>query len=310
VGLQPKVQGLWSDPLSVEAIKDDDLPALFCAADQSATRSRVFHVTLTAMNLGLLALGALFDVASSHTEYKRAFSIASAVCFLLTVFITILVAALKLEQKWYLGRAVAESVKTLSWKYMMRVDSETGISGDTPEKRLTIDLGAILGEFQEIGSLLGGKAAGKDQISSAMKAMRNATFSERKGTYMEQRIKQQRDWYSTKSGKNKSTSYLFLVALVLCQFLAVITSAISIVKEQVNFAPLFAAIASSLIAWAQLRQYDELAQSYGMAAQELGLIEEQGKQDVPELDFPQFVVKAETAISREHTLWRARRVGR
>jgi hypothetical protein len=226
------------------------------------------------------------------------------------VFITILVAALKLEQKWYLGRAVAESVKTLSWKYMMRVDSETGIAGDTPEKRLTIDLGAILGEFQEIGSLLGGKAAGKDQISSAMKAVRNATFSDRKQTYMEQRIKQQRDWYSIKSGKSKSASYLFLAALIVCQFLAVITSAISIVKEQVNLAPLFAAVASSLIAWAQLRQYDELAQSYGMAAQELGLIDEQGKQDIPELDFPQFVVKAETAISREHTLWRARRVGK
>ncbi|MFL6389597.1 MAG: DUF4231 domain-containing protein [Terriglobales bacterium] len=296
--------------MNQQMIRDDDLPALFCAADQAASRSRLLHVTLTATNLGLLALGALFDVASPHTEYKRVFSIASAICFLLTVFITITLAALKLEQKWYLGRAVAESVKTLSWKYMMRVDSETGISADTPEKRLTIDLGAILGEFQEIGSLLGGKAAGKDQISSAMKAVRSATFSDRKQTYMEQRIKQQRDWYSTKSGKNKSTSYLFLIALILCQFLAVVTSAISIVKEQVNLAPLFAAVASSLIAWAQLRQYDELAQSYGMAAQELGLIEEQGKQDVPELDFPQFVVKAETAISREHTLWRARRVGK
>jgi hypothetical protein len=265
---------------------------------------------LTAMNLGLLALGALFDVVSSHVTHKRAFAVASAVCFLLTVFVTIVAAALKLEQKWYLGRAVAESVKTLSWKYMMRVDSESGTTVETAENRLTGDLRAILEEFQEIGSMLGGKAAVKDQISGAMKTVRGASFADRKQTYMEQRVAQQRNWYSVKSGHNKNASSFLLTALIGCQFIAVVISGISIVNEQLNFAPLFAAVASSLIAWAQLRQYDELAQSYGMAAQELGLVEEQGKQEMPESDFSQFVVRAETAISREHTLWRARRVGK
>jgi len=304
------MQGVWSDSLSTQAIKDDDLPALFCAADQAANRSRRQHVALTAMNLTLLALGALFDVVSSHVAHKRAFAVASAVCFLLTVFVTIVAAALKLEQKWYLGRAVAESVKTLSWKYMMRVDPESGTGGGTPEDRLTGDLRAILEEFQEIGSLLGGKTAVRDQISGVMKTVRGAGFADRKQTYMEQRVGQQRGWYSVKSGQNKNASSFLIVALIGCQFIAVVISGISIVNEQLNFAPLFAATASSLIAWGQLRQYDELAQSYGMAAQELGLVEEQGKQEIPESDFSQFVVMAETAISREHTLWRARRVGK
>ena len=157
--------------------------------------------------------------------------------------------------------------------------------------------------------MLGGKTAVKDQISNVMKIVRGANFTDRKETYMEQRVGQQRDWYSVKSGENKASSFL-LIALIGCQFLAVITSGISIVNEQLNYGPLFAAVASSLIAWAQLRQYDELAQSYGMAAQELGLVEEQGKHEISEPDFSQFVVRAETAISREHTLWRARRVGR
>lgn len=294
----------------MSTVKDDDLPALFCAADQAASRSRQQHVMLTAMNLGLLALGALFDVASSHVAYKRAFGVASAVCFLLTVFVTIIAGALKLEQKWYFGRAVAESAKTLSWKYMMRVDSESGNSAGTPENKLISDLRAILEEFQEMGSMLGGKAAVKDQISGAMKIMRGANFTYRKQTYIEQRVRQQRDWYSVRSGQNKNASSFLLIALIGCQFIAVVMSGISIMNEHLNFAPLFAAVASSLIAWSQLRQYDELAQSYGMAAQELGLIEEQGKQEIPESDFSQFVVRAETAISREHTLWRARRVGK
>lgn len=70
---------------------------------------------------------------------------------------------------------------------------------------------------------------------------------------------------------------------------------------------LLTTIASSFIAWLQVKQHQELSQSYSIAAQELGLILEQGQHIHTEEDFCAFVSDSENAISREHTLWVARR---
>ena len=74
-----------------------------------------------------------------------------------------------------------------------------------------------------------------------------------------------------------------------------------------NLVGVFSALASALVAWLQVRQHEELAQSYAVAALELGFIEEQGSRLGSDADFSNFVGDAENAISREHTLWIARR---
>jgi len=70
---------------------------------------------------------------------------------------------------------------------------------------------------------------------------------------------------------------------------------------------LFTCLASALIAWVQLKQHKELAQSYSIAEVELGFIQEQGQHITTDREFSDFVGDAENAISREHTLWIARR---
>ena len=66
-------------------------------------------------------------------------------------------------------------------------------------------------------------------------------------------------------------------------------------------------MAASLIAWMQVKRYQELAQSYGLATQELGLIASRGLHVASDEELSKFVAESETAISREHTLWTARR---
>lgn len=58
-----------------------------------------------------------------------------------------------------------------------------------------------------------------------------------------------------------------------------------------------------------MRQHEELAQSYAVAALELGFIEEQVGRVSDDKGLSAFVADAESAISREHTLWIARRDG-
>jgi len=74
-----------------------------------------------------------------------------------------------------------------------------------------------------------------------------------------------------------------------------------------NLTGVFSAVASALVAWLQVRQHEELAQSYAAAALELGFIEEEASRIPDEQAFSAFVAEAENAIAREHAMWVARR---
>jgi hypothetical protein len=70
---------------------------------------------------------------------------------------------------------------------------------------------------------------------------------------------------------------------------------------------LFAAMANAFVAWPQVKQHESVAQAYAIATMDLGLIQEQGARIEGDAQLAAFVADAENAISREHTLWVARR---
>ena len=59
----------------------------------------------------------------------------------------------------------------------------------------------------------------------------------------------------------------------------------------------------ALIARLQVRQHDELSQTYSVAALDLGFIEEQGAAITTEKDLSSLLADAENTVSREHSLW-------
>ncbi|HDQ2581608.1 TPA: SLATT domain-containing protein [Morganella morganii] len=71
---------------------------------------------------------------------------------------------------------------------------------------------------------------------------------------------------------------------------------------------LITTIISALIGWVQIKKYNELSASYALTAHEIGLIKEQSYYISSEKDFLDFIRDAETAFSREHTQWQARRI--
>jgi len=75
----------------------------------------------------------------------------------------------------------------------------------------------------------------------------------------------------------------------------------------VNLTGLFAAMANAFVAWPQVKQHESVAQAYAIATMDLGLIQEQGARIEGDAQLAAFVADAENAISREHTLWVARR---
>jgi hypothetical protein len=100
---------------------------------------------------------------------------------------------------------------------------------------------------------------------------------------------------------------LRLAAIVLegGGLLAGVLTAVGWVK--VDLLGFFAAATATLAAWLQTKQHETLGRAYAITSQELAVVHSDWKGDRTEEDWAQFVDKAEEAISREHTLWRASR---
>lgn len=142
-----------------------------------------------------------------------------------------------------------------------------------------------------------------------MESIRNLSAMERKEYYINERIKEQKKWYSDKAEFNKRKYDMWFVVIILAQFLSLV-SIIVLIKNPTldwNLVGLFTTISAAAISWLQLKQHQELKQAYTTAAQELNFIEASSSTVTTENELSRFVLDSENAISREHTLWLAQR---
>ena len=142
-----------------------------------------------------------------------------------------------------------------------------------------------------------------------MESIRNLSAMERKEYYINERIKEQKKWYSDKAEFNKRKYDMWFVVIILAQFLSLV-SIIVLIKNPTldwNLVGLFTTISAAAISWLQLKQHQELKQAYTTAAQELNFIEASSSTVTTENELSRFVLDSENAISREHTLWLAQK---
>jgi hypothetical protein len=293
------------------AFSKNDYPALFLEANAASTAAKRTYLNLNRGTLVLLVGGAGFAAASVAVDSVRfAFVVASALVLAASAFLTIYLKATRPEQLWYSGRAVAESVKSMSWRYMMGADPYfIDLSAAEAGKKLISGLTDIARERKQLAPALGGAFFELPQISEAMRAIRSLTLDERKAIYLTDRIKSQRRWYNREASRNRSADSRYFAFILTFQFCA-LAAAILLVghpESKIKATGVFASLASALIAWLQLNQHKELAQSYCVTGIDLGLVQEQAQYVKNDRDLSDFVGDAENAISREHTLWTARR---
>jgi hypothetical protein len=102
-------------------VTDNDLPGLYQIADNSSIKEQSKYFNGIAWYLILLFVAALFAYLSDG-KTDPSFKIFATILFLGTLFIMIWLKVYKPDDIWYNGRAVAESVKTRSWRWMMRAE--------------------------------------------------------------------------------------------------------------------------------------------------------------------------------------------
>jgi hypothetical protein len=289
-----------------------DYPALFSASDTASIRAQAAYLRILWAHLFSLVLAGLtarIAGAVGPSSY-RLLANATAVILAVGLLLMWVLRAKRYEKVWFDCRAVAESVKTAAWRYMMRAPPY-----DRDEGEAHVDTGFLkdLGNIREarpgVSAHLAGLLSGATQISDAMRRTRALPLDERKKTYLRDRLVDQKTWYEDKARSNRSAASVWfwtvagLQVVALC--LAIVQSDAPLLS--IDPVPTIMAIAAAFVAWTQAKRHDELTQSYSLAAQELSSLEALAPTVSDPKNFQTFVTQVEGAISREHTLWMARR---
>ena len=281
-----------------------DFPALYQSTDQSSLDGQKRFLWATKVRLVGLTLAAVcgaFDVTAGRVNPA---GLAAVTCFAVALAAELYLLVTKPDRVWYEGRAAAESVKTMTWRYAVHGNPFGDDVVDADEKFLhqVSDILHDLGELYFDPSI-----RADQQITAAMQKLRGEGFNVRKQAYTDGRIEDQRDWYARKSQWNRTRSSRWAfgaIAMELAGFAMGWLRGFGVVH--IDLLGIFAAVAAGVTAWSQAKQYDTLHQAYFVASQELAAIRSEVEKQPPE-QWASFVDQAEGAISREHTLWRAAR---
>jgi hypothetical protein len=290
-------------------LSDGALPGLFQAADQASLHGQKRYLRATSIRLLLLVLAAGTAAATLQAGRSKVdvMSIVTAVVFAATLLVEVYLLADRPEQSWYDGRAIAESTKTLAWRYAVGgAPFPIADSGDEDQmgvhfrERLTALLRDAPGTSIE--------ATTAPAISHEVGALRARPLAARIEAYLAGRIADQLQWYAGKAKLNDKRAQWWRIGLLVAELIG-ITAALLRAFSVVSFdlAGIVAAAVGAGAAWLAAKQYDTLARAYAFAANELALARSRLEAVQDPGVWAAEVANAEAAISREHTMWRASR---
>lgn len=287
---------------------DKDLPGLFQSADTASIKEQKKFFNGIFWYLTLLIIAALF--AFFADDYPNPiFKIISTVLFLLTLFIMIWLRVSRPDDIWYNGRAVAESVKTRSWRWMMRAEPYMDCDNiEIVRKHFVNDLKTILKQNESLIGKLGISASIEEPISEKMIEIRKLNLSDRFNFYRQERITNQAIWYTNKSKFNKKRAEMWFWTTVSLHALAILLLLYNIYDPNAKLPiEVIAVAASSVLTWLQSKKHNELSSSYSLTAHEIILIKSEKNRIETEEDLSEYIMNCENAFSREHTQWFARK---
>lgn len=291
-----------SDPV----LERDTLPGLYQSADSASLDAQSTYFWGLRCYLVLLVVAALVSFLWPKESWA---AITSALLFLGTLGILVFLRVKRPDDQWYNGRAVAESVKTRSWRWCMRAPPYSDVeNNDIVAREFINDLKAILKQNRGLSDVLKSDAGIQEPITQVMRDIRALNVSDRLELYKKQRIDNQAKWYAKKSQFNKRRARQWFWVSVVLHIIA-IALLIYRVKDPAISLPVevIATAAGAVLTWLQARKHNELNSSYALTAHEIMLIKGEALSIETEDKLSEFVFNSETAFSREHTQWAARK---
>ena len=280
-------------------------PSLYSAASKASASGQSQYVLIVRLNLLLL-------VAASALSVLGVLLHSSILWFVLILDLLVAMAVRVYgrqahpEHEWFSGRAVAESIKTATWRFAMRAVPFDDRDPRSSEARFVDRLSEILTERKHLK--FARVPASEPALSDEMRRISLLGWTDRRDIYVSQRLDNQIDWYSGKAETSQQRSTQWTVGALAAEFAAVASAVVLLALSDVpNAVGFCTSVAAAATAWTQLRRHDDLAQSYRLAAVELRLAKARVLASADESSFASHVDDAEETVSREHTLWAIKR---
>lgn len=285
-------------------LTDDDLPGYWRDGDVAALGGQRWTLLYARGRLVGAVCAAVGGVLAWTFEDLNMGAALVAVGVAVALYCEIASWAQQPTREWYEGRALAESAKSLAWRFAVCAEP-------FPETMPTDEAHRILRD--RLRTMHGQSAASvvvrskPAFVTPAMDSLRTAAFAERRDAYVRGRTEDQQDWYSQKAAVNRRAAGTWRMLLIAWEIVALTLAAASVLGgPPVTYAGLVGAVIAALTAWVAVRQHVPLSWSYATAAAELAYQSDILRATSRD-DWSRCAGDAEDAISREHTLWLASR---
>jgi hypothetical protein len=281
---------------------DEDFPALYQDANNTA---------VDVQNRFLLATKCILLPSIAIGLSPNIFSRQPAIVIQILSSILVLVSSGYLlfgkpQKIWYATRALAESIKTISWRYSCRAEPFDG-SDEEDTAKFEKSVRELLKSNDEAASLRY-NSQNVDLITIKMKEIRVSSLLDRRNAYVTGRVDDQLNWYRRRSAFNNKHSKVWYTILIISSISALAISLVNLPRPtDVVSVDFVFAIPIAIFGWIQVKRYQELASSYALTAHEITFIRANFVRENTEDTFSKYVADAENAFSREHTQWYARK---
>ncbi len=289
-------------------ITDKDFPYLYVQADQKAINSQKEYFREIKISLFSIIIASLVSFITQFVNYSI-FRYLALFLFLINFAVLAYAKIKKPDELWYESRSIAESIKTLAWRYLTKAhpfNVEDKMADNIFKKHLShikYQNESTIKKFTPIIDILN-----RETITGKMKEMRGFSLANRLELYHNERINDQENWYIKKTTSNKKISRIFFIISMLLNISIIILLIINIQHPKLVFPIAFIAVlCTSLATWVQSKKYDELSYSYSLASNDICLIKKDSSSINDEKAFSEYVLDCENAFSREHTQWYARK---
>lgn len=286
-------------------MKTHEMPALQRSAGAAAATAQKVFLELNGAQLALLSVTALLAGWTPQTIDTQRL-VAGGVCILMfAAFLANI--ALKVghfDDKWFRCRALAENVKSAMWYFVMspaqeRTRSEARYLQQIQDIQARLPLAKELAVHRIEGPIL-------TEWMSHVQALSRA---DKLKVFLERRLADQKKWYQRQARTNalRETQWQWIVFLL--EAAAIVIAAEQTWRPgQYGLVGGLAAIGAAFVAWMQTKRYSDLANSYSVAAEDLRRIADSQAAPATDEELTQLVDEVERAVSREHSVWLARRL--
>lgn len=281
-------------------------PTIRNSADRASSVAQRTFLILNRAQLTLLTLTAF---AAGLTFSSPARQRGAAWCICVLMFLTLILSSAlrvgKFDDRWFRCRAYAENLKSAVWRFVMSHHDHTRAS----ETAYLSEIRQLNERLPDLQGYLAKYGVSGAFITDWMRSAHSLPFDQKIAMYREFRIKEQADWYSDRSKYNSRMEQAWFWLIFGSEFVALVIAAID-AWQLPRFNPVsgIATVGASFIAWFQLKRFSDLGTSYAIAATDLEQIGETHMGITTQHEIDVMVQEVEAAVSREHSMWLARRL--